>query len=112
MDVVLTRVKVRAGKEGQAKAWLAYLAGHTAEGNATLAREGARVESWFATDEADGLWVSCYAIVGDTATQERAFAGSTLEIDRGHKRFIRECLDPATYVETRAAAHFGDYSAA
>ncbi|KAB8290610.1 DUF6176 family protein [Bifidobacterium avesanii] len=110
MQTVLTKFRVKSGREELAREWMRFLADHLEEGNATLPDEGAHVETWFLGEEPDGLWVYTYTIVDDAREQQRRFEGSSRMIDAKHKEYMKACVDYGSFVLMKPAVALGDYS--
>ena len=84
--------RVKPGKEGQLRGWLAELSARTDEVRATFVDETVRHEQAYILQTVDGP-VLMYAIeAADFDRGKEAFAQSKHAIDEEHKQIMRECL--------------------
>lgn len=110
MQTILTKCRIKPGKEALAHEWMHFLADHLEEGNATLPDEGAHIETWFLSEEPEGLWMYTYTIVDDVEVQQKQFKHSAHTIDDKHKTYMKECVDYNNIVMLKPSVTLGDYS--
>lgn len=95
--VEFSRFRVLPGKSARVDAWMQYLRSHLPECLATLEGEKMYVETIFREKTAEGEeFLSWYSIQGQGGTR---LDQSEHELDRVHREFWRECIDP-TYKRT------------
>jgi hypothetical protein len=97
LDVRITRV--REDQVERLRAWLAELIKRQDEVRETFRNEGVRHEQAFLLESAQGPVLIYAHEVDDPEAAKRAYADSTLPLDRKHREVMRAVLDGAADAE-------------
>lgn len=110
MDIALWRMKIKAGKENVAREWIDFLKANQDEGNKTLKNEKEHLEIYFASKEADAMYVYTFVLADDFAYAIEVAQNSGNPLDAKHMEYMKECVDLEGCSKLEPAVSLGDFS--
>lgn len=110
MDIVLWRVRIKAGKEKLAQEWLDFLKSNQTEGNRTLKNEKEHLEIYFVNTEKGAMYAYMFVLAEDLEYAAKVAQSSGNPLDAKHMEYMAACVDMEDCVQLKPELAMGDFS--
>lgn len=110
MDIMLCKARVKPGKEGLAKEWIAFLLANQEEGEKTLKNEKEHLEIYFMQKEQEDTYLYFFVLAEDLEYASQVAQSSGSPLDAKHFEYMAACVDPENYSIMKPELVFGDMS--
>lgn len=110
MEIVLWRVRIKAGKEALAREWLDFLTANRDEGNQTLKREREHLEVYFTNTEKGAMYAYMFVLADNLAYAAKMATEAGTPLDTKHFEYMGACVDMEDCVQLTPALALGDFS--
>lgn len=110
MEIVLWRVRIKAGKEEFAREWLEFLKENQAGANETLKNEREHLEVYFTNVENGAMYLYMFVLAEDLEYASKVAQSSGNPLDAKHIEYMEACVDMADCVPIGPELALGDFS--
>ena len=93
MDIVLWRIRIKAGKEALALEWLDFLTANQEAGSQTLKNEKEHLEIYFTNTENGAMYLYLFVLADDLAYASQIAASSENPLDAKHMAYMAACVE-------------------
>jgi len=93
MDVKAVLIKLKPNSENDVQSWKNEIERLRDQAIQSLRNENITIESWFKTEISGEKYLLAYIRANDIKKSQKIAANSTLEVDKIHQQFKRNCFE-------------------